>query len=144
MGAIEPWFYENLCRLLGREDFIEDQRAEGEVQEQRIRAFQEIFRRKTRDEWVAELMDADTCVAPVYSVEEVARDPHLRERGSVVDAPDPEKGKRPQVGVIFKLSETPAAIRRPPPQVGQDTRSVLRELGYDDAAIEEMAAAGGF
>jgi crotonobetainyl-CoA:carnitine CoA-transferase CaiB-like acyl-CoA transferase len=142
VGAIESWFYENLCRLLGREDFIEDQRAEGAVREERIQAFREIFRTKTRDEWVAELMHGDTCVTPVYSLDEVADDPHFRQRESIVDAEDPGAGPKTQVGMLFKLSETPGAIRRPAPEIGQDTNAVLRELGYDEAAIEEMVAAG--
>ncbi len=144
VGAIEPWFYENLCRLLGREDFIESQRAEGEVREERLRVFREIFRAKTRDEWVEELMHRDTCVAPVYSLDEIPVDPHLRARGSIVDAEDSEGGKKTQVGMLFKLSETPGEIRRPPPGIGADTGTVLRELGYDEAAIEAMAAAGTF
>lgn len=143
VGAIEPWFYENLCRRLGREDFIEDQRAEGAVQQERIRVFAELFRSKTRDEWLCELMHADTCVAPVYSVEEVTRDPHFRERGSLLEAEDGRGGCRAQVGLLFKMSETPGSIRRPPPEIGQDTADVLRELGYDDAAIHELEAAGG-
>jgi len=144
VGAIEPWFYANLCRKLGREDFIENQRAEGSVREERFRVFREIFRTKTRDEWVAELMFEDTCVTPVYSLEEVAADRHFRERGSIVDAPDGDGGTRTQVGLLFGLSGTPGAIRTPPPETGADTKHVLRELGYDERAIEAMAAAGAF
>ncbi len=142
VGAIEPWFYENLCRLLGREDFIENQRPEGRDCEERIQAFREIFREKTRDEWVKELMHEDTCVTPVYSLDEVAADPHFRARGSIVDAEEPGTGSKTQVGMLFKLSETPGSIRRPAPDVGQDTSAVLRELGYDEVEIEALGAAG--
>ncbi len=142
VGAIEPWFYENLCRLLGREDFIENQRPEGRDCEERIQAFREIFREKTRDEWIKELMHEDTCVTPVYSLDEVAADPHFRARGSIVDAEEPGTGSKTQVGMLFKLSETPGSIRHPAPDVGQDTNAVLRELGYDEAEIEALAVAG--
>jgi crotonobetainyl-CoA:carnitine CoA-transferase CaiB-like acyl-CoA transferase len=40
------------------------------------------------------------------------------------------------------LSETPARVDRPAPLLGEHTREVLREHGYDDAQIDEMAAAG--
>jgi crotonobetainyl-CoA:carnitine CoA-transferase CaiB-like acyl-CoA transferase len=144
VGAIEPWFYANLCRLLGREDFIEDQRAEGAVRDERFRIFREIFRTRTRDEWVARLMFEETCVTPVYSLEEVAADPQLRERGSIVEAEDLDGGRKTQVGLLFGLSQTPGAIRRPPPEIGADTAPVLRELGYDESKIEAMAEAGAF
>ena len=142
VAAIEPWFWENLCRILGREDFIAPQRPDPEVSRERIRVFQEIFLTKTRDEWVAELMHAETCVTPVYSLDEVAGDRHFRERGSIVEAKDPESGSRTQVGMLFKMSETPGSIRSPAPAVGQDTDEVLRELGYKEAQIKTLAAAG--
>ena len=142
VGAIEPWFYENLCRLLGREDFIENQRPEGPVCEERIQAFREIFRKKTRDEWIKELMNENTCVTPVYSLDEVADDPHFRARGSIVDVEAPGAGSKRQVGMLFKMSETPGSVRRPAPDVGQDTSTVLRELGYNDLEIEALVTAG--
>jgi crotonobetainyl-CoA:carnitine CoA-transferase CaiB-like acyl-CoA transferase len=142
VGAIEPWFWEKLCRQLGCEEFIEPQRPEPEVCKQRIAALQEIFLRKDRDEWVAELMHEDTCVTPVYSLDEVAADPHFRQRGSIVDAEHPETGSRAQVGMLFKMSETPGSIRSSGPAAGHDTAAVLGELGYDATEIEALAAAG--
>lgn len=142
VGAVEPWFYENLCRLLGREDFIPHQHAEGEKRAEIFQAFAEIFRSKTRDEWVAELMPAETCVAPVYSVDEVVRDAHFQQRESILEAEVPGQGARKQVGMMLKFSETPGQIRRPGPELGQETAEVLSELGYDEPAIEALERAG--
>lgn len=142
VGAIEPWFYENLCRRLGREDLIPHQYAEGEKREEIFATFRQIFQTKTRDEWVAELMPAETCVAPIYSIDEVVRDPHLRHRQMIVEVEQPGKGRRPQVGIMVKLSETPGQIHRPGPELGQDNEEILRELGYDREAIEALQRAG--
>lgn len=134
VGAIEPWFYENLCRLLGREDLVPHQYAEGEKRDDIFAAFREIFRTKTRDEWVAELMPAETCVAPVYTIDELVADPHLRHRQMIVDVEQSGKSRR-QVGVMVKLSETPGSIRSASPERGQHTQEILAELGYDEPAI---------
>jgi len=139
VGAIEPWFWENLCKLLGREDFIEPQRAGPEIDQDRIEAFREIFLTKARDEWVDELMLKDTCVTPIYSLDEVAADPHFRERGSIVEAENLGPDAKAQVGMLFQMSKTPGSIRRAAPDTGEDTHDILRELGYGDGEIEGLA-----
>ncbi|HKZ50828.1 MAG TPA: CoA transferase, partial [Dehalococcoidia bacterium] len=142
VGAIEPWFYENLCRLVGCEEFIPYQYADGEKREEVFAAFREVFRTKTRGQWVAELMPADTCVGPVYTIDEVTKDPQLRHRQMFVEVEQPGKGRRPQVGIMVKLSETPGRIRRPGPETGQDSEGALRELGYDAQGLEALRRAG--
>jgi crotonobetainyl-CoA:carnitine CoA-transferase CaiB-like acyl-CoA transferase len=142
VGAIEPWFYENLCRALGREDLIEHQYADGEQREEMFAAFRDIFLTKNRDEWVAQLMPAETCVSPVYEIDEVAGDPHLQHRQLITDVRLPGEPPRRQVGVMARLSQTPGSIRAPGPAPGQHTEELLREIGYDAAAIESLRNAG--
>ncbi len=136
VGAIEPWFYENLCRALGREDLIPHQYAEGAKRDEVFAAFRAAFRSKPRDEWVELLMPAETCVAPVLEIDEVANDAHLRHRGLIT-----ETEGRLQVGAMVKLSETPAHVRGPRSS-GDDTPAVLRELGYDEESIGALRRAG--
>ncbi len=138
VGAIEPWFYENLCRLLEREDLVPHQYGDDEQQQEVFTAFREAFLTKTRDEWVELLMPGETCVGPVLAIDEVVKDPHLRRREMIVDVKEEGGGTRTQVGVMAKLSETPGSIRSPGPEVGQDTTDILTELGYDGPAIEAL------
>jgi len=141
VGAIEPWFYENLCRRLGREDFIEHQYAGGAKRDEIFASFRALFRTKTRDAWVAELMPAETCVAPVLDIDEVARDPHLRHRQLIVETEAPG-GRRAQVGAMVKLSATPARVAGPRAEPVDDTLAVLAELGYGEGTIGALRAAG--
>ena len=122
---------------------IEDQRAGGSVAEARIATFRDIFLQKPRDEWIEMLMHEDTCVTPVYSLDEVVADDHFRERGAIVEADCPFDGQKTQVGLLLQFSETPGAITKPPPTVGQDTQAVLAGLGYDESEIEALIEAGG-
>jgi alpha-methylacyl-CoA racemase len=85
VGAIEPKFYANLCRLLGCEQWLAHQ-LDDEVQP-KIRAdFRAAFAAKGRDAWVAELAGADTCVTPVLSVAELAEDDQYQARHAFVEA----------------------------------------------------------
>jgi len=141
LGTLEPWFYENLCRALGREDFIPyefNQEKWGEV----TAFFRETFLTKTRDEWIQLLRQIDTCVAPVYSVDEVFSDPHVLHRKMVVEIDHPTLGKVKQVGISIKLSDTPGAIRSIAPRPGEHTDDILLNLGYTKEVIEALRKSG--
>ncbi len=142
VGALEPWFWANLCRRLGREDLIPKQFAtgpEGEAVREELAA---IFRTRPRDEWAAELMTADTCVAPVKDLAEALADPQVGARQLVLELDDPRYGRVRQVGFPIKFSATPGRIRHLGGPLGQDTEAVLRELGYSAAEVEGLRAAG--
>jgi alpha-methylacyl-CoA racemase len=81
VGAIEPAFWANLCKQLGCEQWIAHQ-TDDAVQDAVRADLRAAFATRDRDEWVAKLAAADTCVAPVYEVAELIRDPHFAVRGA--------------------------------------------------------------
>ena len=85
VGAIEPKFYANLCRLLGCEQWAAHQ-LDDDVQDEIRADFQAAFATKDRDAWVAELAGADTCVSPVLSVAELVDDDQFEARQAFVEA----------------------------------------------------------
>jgi len=138
VAAFESWFYANLCELLGREDFIEYQFAEGPMKDEIFRTFKQTFLTKTRDEWVEILRSKDTCFAPVYTLEEVATDPQLLARGMITEVPHPTLGSVKQVGSMLKLSDSPFQVRNWSTRFGQHTDEILSDLGYDGARIHSL------
>jgi alpha-methylacyl-CoA racemase len=104
VAAIEPKFWANLCRALGLERWIDHQNDDG-VQDEIRADLERVFRTRTRDEWVAELGPADTCVAPVLSVPELIDDEQYVAREAFVDASHPEGGDFRQVGYVLAGSE---------------------------------------
>ena len=125
--------------MLGVEEFAEDQHPETEEAcRAQIDRLQEIFLTRDRDEWIAELMFENTCVTPVLSLDEVLANPNHRERGSILAGADIGEGFEDQVGVLFRMSKTPGSIRRAAPEVGQDTRDVLAEIGLSESEIETL------
>ena len=142
LGALEPWFYQNLCNALGREDFGPHEFDKGEKREEIFAFFRETFRTKTRDEWVELLRQADVPVAPVYSLDEVFSDPQMLHRKMVLEFDHPRLGKVKQVGVSIKLSDTPGQVRSLAPLAGQHTDEILAGLGYSKEKIEELRTSG--
>jgi len=96
----------------------------------------------TRAEWIAALDAAGVPAGPVHSLGEALSHPQTLARGMVVDLVHPEAGPTKAIGCPVHFARTPAAVTRPAPRLGEHTRDVLRETGYDDAAIDAFVAAG--
>ena len=142
VGAIEPQFYANLCRLMGLEDLIPQQYADGEERDAIFRRFAEAFRTRTRDEWVSLLMEGDTCTAPVYTISELVSDPNLLHRGMIVEVDHPTEGRMRQAGIMVKLSGTPGEIKHVDPQPADFTEEILAEVDFSQERIDALREAG--
>jgi crotonobetainyl-CoA:carnitine CoA-transferase CaiB-like acyl-CoA transferase len=142
IGAIEPWFYANLCKAIGREDLLPCQVAEPEQREALQQSLRETFKSRTRDEWFDILTRQDICVGKVYDLDETEHDPHLRAREMIVEVDDPVAGKVKQVGIPIKLSETPGRLRFLAAPLGTHTDELLTALGHSPQKIAELRAAG--
>jgi len=142
IGALEPRFWEALCRKLGREDFIPSQYDEGEKREEIFSFLRATFKTKTREEWMEELKDVDVCLGKVLSLEETLGDPQVVSRRMVTDFADPRKGKMRLLSSPLKLSDTPPDIRTAPADFGEHTEEVLGELGFNADQIEELKKSG--
>ena len=144
IAAIEPWFWVNLCRVLGREDLADSQEAEGEDRDKITKFLEETFATRTRDDWFEFLKDENISVGKVYSMEEALNDPHTVHRGMVVEveAPEAPGGKVSQVGIPIKLSDTPGKVRHVGSVTGQHTDDVLLSLGYSLDQVKDLKQRG--
>ena len=140
IAAIEPWFWANLCRALGREDLVASQDAQGGHRQEIFDFLEETFKTRTRDEWFELLKDQNISVGKVYSLDEALADPHMVHRGMVVEveAPDLPEGKVSQVGIPIRLSDTPGRVRHVGSVTGQHTGEVLRALGYTREQVKDL------
>src|SRR5438132_11332248 len=97
---------------------------------------------RSMDEVCAALHEAGIPAAPVRTIPEVAKDPHLWEREMLVKMEDAVAGEMYLPGATVKLSKTPARIG-PVPTVGQHTDEVLGGLlGYEHATLAALRVSG--
>jgi alpha-methylacyl-CoA racemase len=139
VGAIEPKFYAEFLAALDVDlpddgQFDQFDPSGWALLRQRVA---ETFATKPRSHWSTAFADIDGCGTPVLELEELARDPHLQARGTVV-----ADGGRLSAAPAPRLSGTPGEPGPHPASRGADTRAVLAEAGFSAAEIARLAAAG--
>lgn len=141
IGCLEPWFWENLCRALGREDLVPLQ-YDVEDQRQVSQELADLFKARTTGDWFKFLAEKDVCAAPVNSLTEALNDPQVIHRGMLAEVKHPKLGKVKQVVGGVRLSGISVRIRRFAPLPGQDTERILEELGYTSKQMQKLFEEG--
>ncbi len=140
VGAIEPGFFSNLCAALGVPELAQHQ-MDGDRQDEIRATFRDAFARKTRDEWVTELAERDTCVAPVLSIAEVTADEHLRARGTFAEVTHPAHGTVGQVAPVVAGAQRAERYEAGDPSATH-TVELLSRAGFDADDLQELIAEG--
>ena len=141
IACSEPWFFANLCRILGCEDFIPYQ-TDSQKNDEITAYFKQKFLTRTRDEWFDILSRADIPVGKVNTFGELAEDPQIKHRRMIVEVDCPGRGTIRQTGISIKLSDTPGEIRSLGARPGESTEEILSELGYSRDEIRRLQTAG--
>ena len=141
VGAIEPHFYRNLCERLGHPEYKDAQYDDAKQDEIR-EAFRAAFKTKTRDEWTAELADADTCVAPVLSIPVVVEHPHWRARGVFMQAEHEERGVFDQVSPVLAGGVRAHPLHQVRAGDETDTERLLVDAGLSADAVAKLFEQG--
>ncbi|MHA2371169.1 MAG: CaiB/BaiF CoA transferase family protein [Candidatus Hodarchaeales archaeon] len=137
LGALEPHFFEGLCQVLERPDFIERQLEGPESQEEMRSVFQKLFLKLSTEEWLNRLRARDVCCGPLNSLEDLGLDPQIMMRETLPMSTGTNKMENAQVGLPWKFSAAKATLRRPPPKLGEHNSEILQELGLADTDRED-------
>ena len=133
LGAQELKFVRNLLGELGRLDLVAlAERGPGAHQQPLTAYLREIFASRSRAEWIDWFRHKDIGFAWVNDLREAFDDPQVNARGMRLRD---ERGHEP-IGAPIKFLAEPAAPRLSLPSIGEHNDEILRELGYDDSAIE--------
>jgi len=143
-----PYSSANWCAFftaVGRPELIEEFGVQDPVQRNRnidkvYAAMREIMATRTTDEWLKLLNEIDVPVTSFTRMVDVTEQPHLKAVGMFPVQQHPTEGAVRYARPSTRFSATPADVRRPVPRLGEHTREVLREAGFEDAEIDAMLA----
>ncbi|HWN35082.1 MAG TPA: CoA transferase [Pseudonocardia sp.] len=148
VGAGNDRLWERFChQVLHRPELMDrpeygSARTRAEHADQLAEELQEILRGHPTDHWVRALDAAGVPGGPVLTYAEALAQPQVEARQMVVEIDHPKIGPMRGLGMPAKLSETPATVRRAAPLLGQHSRQILTESGFDHTEIQDWVDQG--
>ena len=142
-----PRFWEGLCRTLGLEAWLEDPRLATMTgrhahKAELIARITERLAAATAAEWEARFVAADVPCTRIRAMAELLVDPQAAANGTVAGVHHPALGPVRFLGVPVRLDATPGQAPGPPPELGADGDTVLREAGYSEREVARLRGAG--
>lgn len=144
LAAFNDRLFARACRGLGIEDLAQESRFA--TNPDRMANLAELaqvldarFNTKPVAHWIEVMEELDVPLAPVNTVADLVADPQVIDRGAVRQMQHPSAGAFTTFAFPAQLSDTPAVMHKPPPELAADTEDVLRDLGLED---EEMSTLG--
>ena len=142
LGALEPKFWANFCRAVGREDLIARQFVDGERREDLFEEVRTIFKSRTQSEWIDSMRAADCCCEPVLAMTEAFSHAQTSARQMVRAAGRDSLSVTDQLGFSYKMSDTPPRETRPAPALGENTAQLLDEIGISNDERARLHTSG--
>jgi len=130
-----------LPELVDRPEYVDDRRRV-QNHHQLAQEIEVVTATKPRSSWLKVLEEVGVPCGPILNYAEVFADPQVQARGMVQEMDHPVGGRIRVLGPAAKLSETPARLSRPAPLYGEHSAEILREAGYGDTDIQQLAEAG--
>jgi formyl-CoA transferase len=139
--------YKRLMAAIGREDLGNDPALADNAG--RVKRVEEIdaaigawTKSRTVDEVLKVLAEASVPAGRIYTIADIAADPHYAARGMLQQLRLDDGDTITVPGIVPKLSRTPGGQHRQAPRLGQDSEAVMRELGLTEEQIAGLKSRG--
>lgn len=144
VGIGNDRIWERICKLLGLEKLLEVETYKTNERRKIHRSeiipqLEKVLLTNETQYWFDYLSENGVPCGPIYYLNQVVEDPHIRSREMIFSIDDEELGPIPQVGPPWKLVHTQEKRYRPPPRVGEHDEEVYREwLGLGEKELDEL------
>jgi len=141
VGAIEPQFWVEFCKLINRPDLIPDQYSSGLRRREVVEAVQAALATKTSEAWFRAMRERAIPCTPFLTLDEVLKNPHIDERQMLLTKDQTGRGLI-HVGNPCKIAGLDPVSLVPSPDLGQDSTDLLKSLGYSQSEIQHLIETG--
>lgn len=147
IGGANQANWERVADVLGHPEWRSDPRFLGNTERMQnlpalVAAMETILLGRDKADWIAAFDAAGVPVGPVHTIGEALSHPQTLARNMVVDLVHPQAGATKAIGCPVQFSKTATQITRPAPMLGEHSRELLKEYGYQDSEIDLFAAQG--
>ena len=147
VGVVSQRLWFKFCRIAGLERLVDDPRfadnAARKANESELAGIIDaVTRKRPLAEWLAEFEEAGIPAGPINDYGQALADPQVRANRLVQEVDSPVSGRQRVVGPPYRLSETPASVRRAAPGLGEHNDEVLASIGYRPAEIDALRRQG--
>lgn len=147
IGISNDSLFARLCKVLGREEWIEDERFKTNLDRVRNRnelnaSIEEVFKTKSAKEWIVKLEDGGVPSSIIQKISSVIDSPQTQSTKMLTAVNHPKIDDLKVSRLPIQLSESPLEIKKSPPLLGEDTIDILKEKGLDEETINLLIAKG--
>lgn len=141
VGTETMW--KKFCWVIGSRELEKDPRFQNNNDRVKNRPqlnplIEKALARKTQSEWVVALNDAGIPCGPIYTLDQVFKDPQVLHQKMFLQVDHPKIGRIPMTGLPVQLSENPPEVSLPPPLLGEHTGEVLQKFGFSQEEIQRL------
>jgi len=143
VGVVSDGQWKSFCAAFGLTDFREDKAMDlnaNRVAKRNliIPSIKTLFKQYTKQDLMEKLEQTGLPFAPISKPEDLFEDPHLNESGGLLDIDLPQGGQTKLPALPIQMKGNRFGVEHQVPKLGEHTREVLKELGFDEVLINQM------
>ena len=146
VGVVSDSQWKSFCEAFDLIEFIENKTMDLNAnrvakRDLIIPRIKQLFKQYDKQDLMGKLEQTGLPFAPISTPEDLFEDPHLNDSGGLLDIDLPQGGQTKLPALPIQMQGNRFGVKHQVPKLGEHTREVLQELGFDDVSIDQMIEA---